>query len=293
MTGDNKNTQMLMAARKLAEYAQIISGLLLISVGIYFFKIPNGFSTGGVSGIAMVLAPYIPFLTPSTLILIINTLLLVIGFIFLGNSFGLRTVICSLGYSFIIWLLERLFPISAPLTDQPLLELVYAILLTAFGSAILFNSHASSGGTDIVALILKKYTSADTGKALFVSDVLIASSAFLAFGVKTGLFSLLGLFIKAFLVDSILESINVGKYFTIVTDHPEPIRRYIIDVMNRSATEIDSIGGYTSSKKTILLVVCKRLEGARLQRKIRELDPEAFFTITNTSQIVGRGFRQA
>ena len=88
-----------MAARKLAEYAQIISGLLLISVGIYFFKIPNGFSTGGVSGIAMVLAPYIPFLTPSTLILIINTLLLVIGFIFLGNSFGLRTVICSLGYS--------------------------------------------------------------------------------------------------------------------------------------------------------------------------------------------------
>lgn len=288
MTSDSKQA----AARILAEYAQITAGLLLISAGIYFFKIPNGFSTGGVSGISMVLSPYIPFFTPSALILIINTLLLVVGFIFLGSSFGTRTVICSLGYSFIIWLFERIFPISAPLTDQPLLELVYAILLTAFGSAILFNSRASSGGTDIVALILKKYTSVDTGKALFVSDFLIASSAFLAFGVKTGLFSLLGLFIKAFLVDSILESINVGKYFTIVTDHPEPIRRYIIDVMNRSATEIDSIGGYTSSKKTILLVVCNRLEGARLQRKIRELDPDAFITITNTSQIVGRGFRQ-
>lgn len=276
----------------LSESVQIVFGLLLMSVGIYFFKIPNGFSTGGVSGISTVLAPYISFMTPSILILVLNAILLVVGFIFLGRGFGVRTVVCSLGYSFFIWLFEQLIPISAPLTDQPMLELVYAMLLTAIGSAILFNCRASSGGTDIVALILKKYTSFDTGRALFISDFLIASSSFLVYGVKIGLYSLLGLFMKAFLVDSVLESINVGKYFTIVTDNPEPIKRFIIDVMNRSVTEIDSVGGYTHNKKTILLVVCKRIEGARLQRKIRELDPNSFFTITNTSQIVGRGFRQ-
>jgi Uncharacterized conserved protein len=277
---------------RLEDYLVITFGLVLMSVGIYFFKIPNGFSTGGVSGISTVLAPYISFMTPSTLILSINALLLIIGFAFLGRGFGTRTAVCSLGYSFLIWIFERLFPLSSPLTDQPLLELVYAILLTAIGSALLFSKQASSGGTDIVALILKKYTSVDTGKALFCSDFLIASSAFLAFGVKTGLFSLLGLFMKAFLVDNVLESINLGKYFTIVTEHPEIINRYIIDVMHRSVTQLESIGGYSNRKKAVLLVVCKRIEGAKLLREIRTLDPDAFCMITNTSEIVGRGFRQ-
>ena len=277
---------------RLKDYGLIALGLILMSVGIYFFKIPNGFSTGGVSGISTVLAPYVSFMTPSVMILTINVLLLVVGFAFLGRGFGVRTVVCSLGYSLIIWLLELLFPMTAPLTDQPLLELIYAILLTSTGSALLFSRQASSGGTDIVALILKKHTSVDTGKALFVSDFLIASSAFPAFGVKTGLFSMLGLFMKAFVVDNVLESINLGKYFTIVTEHPEPIRRYIIDVMHRSVTELESVGGYSNRRKTLLLVVCKRIEGTRLLRKIRGLDPDAFCMITNTSEIVGRGFRQ-
>ncbi len=279
-------------ARAFLEYTKMTLGLLLMSVGIYFFKIPNGFSTGGVSGIATVLAPYVSFMTPSTMILLLNSLLIVIGFIFLGRGFGVRTVVCSFGYSFFIWLFEQISPMAEPLTDQPLLELVYAILLSAIGSALLFSSRASSGGTDIVALIFRKFTSVDTGKALFVSDFFIASSAFLAYGVKIGLFSLLGLFMKSFLVDSVLESINLGKYFTVVTDNPEPIKRYIIEELDRSVTEIESTGGYTHNKKTLLLVVCKRIEGARLQRKIRELDPQAFFAITNTSDIVGRGFRQ-
>lgn len=277
---------------KFIDWLMLFIGTLMLSLGVYFFKIPNGFSTGGVSGIATVLSPLIPALSPATLILIINMVLLVIGFIVLGKSFGLRTAVCSIGFSGFTWLFEKLFALKSPLTDQPLLELTYAILLTSIGSAILFNYSASSGGTDIVALILKKYTSVDTGKALLLSDTLIAASSFLVFGVKIGLFSMLGLFAKAFLVDNVIENLNLCKYFTIVTEKPEPICRYIMDELHHTVTELDSIGTYTNRHKKVLLVVCKRIDGVRLKKEVRMLDPNAFFMITNTSEIIGRGFRQ-
>lgn len=276
---------------RLTEFLLIQLGLLLMSVGVYFFKIPNGFSTGGVSGIATLLGGLIPAVTPGMLILIINVLLLVLGFIFLGRQFGVRTVWCSLVFSLETRLFEILLPLEQPLTDQPLLELIYAMLLTAIGSAILFSRSASSGGTDIVAMILKKYTSLDTGRALLVSDFVIAASAFFVFGVRTGLFSLLGLFSKAFLVDSVIESMNQCKYFTIVTDKPEPICRYIIDTMGHTVTSLDAEGAYSHQKKKVLLVVCRRLEGVKLRRVVRELDPASFCMVTNTSEIIGRGFR--
>lgn len=278
--------------QKLLDWLMLFIGTLMLSIGVYFFKIPNGFSTGGVSGIATVLAPLIPALSPATLIVIINMILLVLGFIVLGKSFGLRTAICSIGFSGLTWVFEKIFALKSPLTDQPVLELTYAILLTAIGSAILFKNSASSGGTDIVALILKKYTSFDTGKALLLSDTLIAASSFLVFGVKTGLFSMLGLFVKAFLVDNVIENLNLCKYFTIVTEKPEPICRFIMDKLHHSVTELDSIGAYTNRQKKVLLVVCKRIDGVRLKKEVSKLDPNAFFMITNTSEIIGRGFRQ-
>ena len=276
---------------RLSEFLWIQLGLLLMSVGVYLFKIPNGFSTGGVSGIATLLGKLIPSVTPGMLILVINVVLLVLGFAFLGRQFGVRTVWCSLVFSLETRLLEIVLPMQEPLTDQPLLELVYAMLLTAIGSAILFSHSASSGGTDIVAMILKKYTSLDTGRALLVSDFVIAASSFFVFGVRTGLFSLLGLFSKAFLVDSVIESMNQCKYFTIVTDKPEAICRYIIETMGHTVTALDAEGAYSHQKKKVLLVVCRRIEGVRLRRAVRELDPASFCMVTNTSEIIGRGFR--
>lgn len=192
---------------KLKTFTRMNLGVLLMSVGIYFFKIPNGFSTGGVSGVSTILGKISP-LTPATWILIINAALLLVGFIFLGKKTGAKTVYCSLLLSLLTWVLEKFVPLSAPLTNQTFLELLYAILLTAFGSALLFNCSASSGGTDILALILKKYTSLNIGNALLFVDFLIAGSAFFVFGIEIGLFSLLGLFMKAFLVDSVIESLN-------------------------------------------------------------------------------------
>ena len=271
----------------------MILGSSMIAVGVYFFKIPNGFSTGGVSGISTVLGKAIPnaYVTPGTLITAINVLLLIIGFFVVGKSFSVRTVFCSLLFSLETLGFEKWIPLDQPITNQPFLELVYAILLTSIGSSILFYVNASSGGTDIVALILKKYTRLDTGKALLCTDFLIACSSFFVFGVTAGLFSLLGLFAKAFLVDSVIESLSVCKCFLIVTEKPDEISRHIIEKMGHTTTILDATGGYSHDSKPTLVTVCRRIEGIRLRRAVREIDPKAFVIILNSSEIVGRGFR--
>lgn len=276
---------------KITAFLAMTFGSLLMAVGVYFFKIPNGFSTGGVSGLATVLGHVIPVVTPGLLITAINALLLIIGFLVLGRQTGFRTIYCSLLFSGATWLLEFVYPISAPLTNQPFLELVYAILLTAFGSALLFRFGASSGGTDIVALILKKHTSLDVGKALLCTDALIAASSFFVFDFTTGLFSMLGLFAKAFLVDSVIEELSVCKSFMIITDKPEPIVDYIIHVMHHSATSVDAVGEYSHIHKKMVFTLCRRMEAIRLKQRLKVLDPNAFVIVESTSEIIGRGFR--
>lgn len=275
------------------KYLKITLGTLLMTFGVYLFKIPNGFSTGGVSGLATVLGKVIPNtnITPGALIMIINVILLIIGLLFLGSSFAIYTVYSSMLFSFSMWLLELLIPITAPITDQPFLELVYAILLTAFGSAILFHCNASSGGTDIVALILKKYTKLDVGKTLLITDFLIAVSTFIVFDYKTGLFSLLGLFAKAFVVDSVVESLDMCKSFMIITTQPDEICQYIINDMKHSATVIGATGAYTGEDRRVIITVCKRIEAVRLKKKVNEFDKNAFVVANNTTEIIGRGFR--
>lgn len=286
-----KNPVKQIGQAKIKNFLLITLGTFLTAVGIYFFKFPNNFSTGGVSGISILLGKLVPFLSPAVSMWAINLILLLIGFLFFGRGFGLMTAYCSMLYSFLTWLFEVIYPMTAPFTDQPFLELCFAMMLPAVGSAILFNCNASTGGTDIVAMILKKYTSLDIGKALLVSDALIAFSACFVFDIRTGLFSLLGLIIKAFVVDSVIESINLCKYFSIVTSCPDAICDYIIREMNRSSTVIDAIGAYSHENRKVILVACRRSEAVRLRQYIKTVDPKAFMFITNTSEIIGKGFR--
>lgn len=266
-------------------------GVLLMSTGIYLFKFPNHFSTGGVSGLSVIMGGIIPNLKPGAFVFVLNMILLIIGFLFFGKGFGVKTAYASIAFSAQIWILEIVFPLSGPLTDQPLLELVYAVLLPAFGSALLFNNDASSGGTDIVAMILKKYSSLDIGKALLISDSIITVSAIFVFGVKIGLFSIAGLLSKALIVDTVIESINLNKFFTIITTKPDEICAFINRDLNRGATVQDAKGAFTHQPKKIVVAVVNRPQAVRLQRHIREVDPDAFILITNTSEIIGKGFR--
>ncbi len=277
--------------RTVKDYALVTFGILLVAIGVHFFKFPNNFSIGGVSGISILMGGIFPGLKPGKFVLVTNMLLLIVGFMFFGKKFGIKTTYASIAFSAEIWLLEVIFPMTAPFTNQPLLELVFAVLLPAVGSAILFNNEASSGGTDVIAMILKKYTSLDIGKALLLSDSIITVSAIFVFGVEVGLFSIAGLLAKAFLVDSVIENININKFFTIITTKPDEICEFINNDLNRGATIQDAQGAFTHLPKTVVVTVVNRPQAVRLQRHIRSVDPDAFILITNTSEIIGKGFR--
>lgn len=277
---------------KLKDFLAMTLGSIIAAVGIYFFKFPNNFSTGGVSGLAVILGKLIPGLSISSIVLIINIALLIIGFIFLGKSFGGKTVYCSLLLSFSLSLMEKFIPLSAPLTDQPLMELIFTVLITSFGSAFLFYSNASSGGTDIIAMILKKYTSMDIGKALLISDAIIATSSIFVFGIKTGLFSILGLLSKSFVVNTVMSSLTLSKNCIVIVDkeHADSICEFITKELHRGATIMDCKGYYTNEDKTGIISVVKKSQIPALRTELRNVDPKSFMVVTNTNEAYGRGF---
>lgn len=276
--------------KTLKEYAMLTLATMVMVVGIYVFKFPNNFSFGGVTGIAIVLSAIMPG-TPGSITLIMNMALLVMGFIFLGRGFGLKTAYVSILLSVSLNLAEVWFPMTEPLTTEPVLELVFAVGLPAFSSAIFFNMDASSGGTDIVAMILRKYTNLNIGSALLAADVLIVICACLVFDAQTGLFSLLGLLSKSLVVDNVIENINLCKYFTIICDDPEPICDFIMNKLHRGATIHEAEGTYEHRKKTVIITIMKRSQAVELRNFIRHTQPSAFIAITNSSEIIGKGFR--
>lgn len=276
--------------RTIEEYAVLTLATLIMVFGIYVFKFPNNFSFGGVTGIAIVLSKFLPG-TPGNITLMINIVLLLLGFILLGKGFGIKTAYVSILMSVGLSLAEVWFPMEKPLTTEPVLELIYAIVLPAFSSAIFFNMNASSGGTDIVAMILRKHTKLNIGSALFFSDMLIVILSCFVFDMQTGLFSLSGLLAKSLVVDNVIESINLCKYFTIICEDPDPICDFIMNTLHRSATVYDAEGTYEHRKKKVIITIMKRSQAVELRNFIRRTQPSAFIPITNSSEIIGKGFR--
>lgn len=271
-------------------------GILIMTAGTYYFKAPNNFATGGISGLSIILTkfitPEVPWLGQPEISAIINILLLIVGFIFLGRGCSLKTVYCTLVYSGEMELMKLIYPVTTSITGDIFIEFVFMLLMTGAGSAIIFNCKASSGGTDIIALIIKKYTNLkDVGIALLVTDFAIAFSSFFVFkDFRTGLYSILGLISKSFLVDGVIESIVKSKYVMIITPHPETVAPFILEGLHRSYTSYKAQGGYSGEERTVLFTVCKKFEAFRLKTKIHEVDPEAFVILCNTSEIMGRGW---
>ena len=212
---------------KAREVLLLILGTALVALGVYFFKFPNNYSTGGVTGIAVILSSLFPTVSSSTFTSVINIASLVLGFVFLNRGFGIRTIFCTLLFSAMLAGLEWLYPMTHPLTNQKMLELFFAVILPSLGAAILFNLDSSTGGTDILAMILKKYTSMDIGKALLYVDVLITAATLIVINIETGLYSLLGLVLKSVMVDMVIESFNRRKSFMLVTSCPDEVCTYI------------------------------------------------------------------
>ena len=287
-------------SRTVLRWLLMTAGVLMMASSVFFFQTPNEFTLGGVAGIALLLqyAFNNPYLTQGVFIAIINVILIILGLVILGKQCTVRTVYCSLLYTLIIWGFELLIgpgkqPIHVewPLTDgEKFMELCYAILLFGVGGAIIFNCGSTSGGTDIIAMIMKKYTKLNVGLSLLIIDLVVICITFTSVPVDSALFSLLGLFAKSFLLDGVIESIGKTKYITIITKTPDEINDYIINKIKHSCTILDAEGGYSKEPKKVLLTVCKRGEALRLKTKVKQLDPAAFVIITDANEILGKGF---
>lgn len=278
--------------KQIRDYLILSFASLLVAVGVYFFKFPNNFTYGGISGLSVLLGRIFRLGSTATLNMILDYSLLALGLLILGRNFAVRTVYCCLLYSFLVWIFERICPMNGPLTDEPLLELIVTIALSAVGAGIMFNLDASSGGTEIIAMIIKKYSKLNTTSALLASDVVVAAGSFFVFGIETCLYSMLGLVMRSLLANTVLENIRLCKYFNIITTKHEEICRYIINDLNRSATLVKAEGAYTGEDRKMVLVACKRHEAVDLQKQVKKIDPHAFMFISNTSEIIGKNFLQ-
>lgn len=266
-------------------------GLFFVAVGICIFKIPNKFVLGGVSGLAIVLEHFFKNAPIGLLMLIINIVLVGVGVAIVGFDFGARTLYSSVTLSSMVWILQILFPLSKPLTNQTFLELLYAILLPAIGTAIVFNQGSSTGGTDVLARILTKFTHIHVGKTLLIIDFFITIFAWFIFGIEIGMFCTLGLVIKAFLIDLVIEGLNIGKQVVIVCSNPKIIKEFILKKLTRGATIHTAVGGYSDETKYVITTIVNRQQAIMLRSFVKKHEPMAFVTITNTSEIIGKGFR--
>ena len=278
-----------MITKQIKYFLLLTVSTLIMAVGIYFFKFTNNFTFGGITGLAVLVAKT-GLISASDFSFLANILLLILGLFVLGKEFAAKTAYCTILLSVALSALERIYPLSAPLTDEPMLELVFAIALPSLGSAILFNLGSSSGGTDVIAMIVKKYSSFDIGSALMLSDLFITLAGCFVFDIKTGLYSFVGLAVRSFMIDGFIESLNLSKYFNIVCTEPQPICDFIEDTLRRGATIVNAKGAFTGQDKYIIMTALNRVEAVKLRNFIKKNSPDAFLLISNTSEIIGKGF---
>lgn len=276
--------------RFLREWALIHGGAFLVAAGIVYFLVPNNLAAGGVSGLAMVLGSFWPNLPIGFMMMGMNMVLFVAGFILVGKEFGAKTVYTSFLVSGLAWFLESFFPVSGPLTDDILVQLVFGVLCSAMGMAVVFNQNASTGGTDITAKILNKFFHIDLGKGVLLSDFLIVAGAIAVFGPRIGMYALLGVIMNGILVDWFILGMKVHKYVMIISRESEKISNFILEELESGATIYEAHGAYTGEPKEVIATILNRRKFIRLRNFIKDIDPEAFISVQSIHEVLGEGF---
>lgn len=276
--------------KNLKSYILIFLGINLVALGMYFFLMPNNLAVGGANGLAIVLSKFIP-LSVGTLMFAINGILFILAFLLVGPAFGAKTIIASLGTSGMVWILEFIFPNPAPLSGDILLELFFGVIISAVGIGIVFNQNASTGGTDIIAKIINKFTGIDLGRGVLYSDFAITLAAGAAFGSRIGLYSLFGVIINGIIIDFTIDGMNLNKEITIISKKPEKIINFIHNNLQRSCTLYDAQGAYSKTDLKVIVVLLDRRSFVLLKNFIKDNDPSSFIWIKNASEVLGEGFR--
>ncbi|NLY09724.1 MAG: YitT family protein [Tissierellia bacterium] len=278
---------------KIISFKRLISvtlGFIIMGFGLYFFLIPANLASGGVMGLAMILNNFFPKLSVGSTMMVLNIFLFILAFIVIGRDFGGYTIYASLGLSGFISIMEKLIPLKAPLTNDILLNLIFGIIIQGVGYALIFRAEASTGGTDIVAKIINKFTHLEIGKSLFLADFLIIIGAIYAFGVDLGLYALLGIFINSLVIDQAIAGFISKINMLIISEEHEKINEFIIVKLDRGSTLYSARGGYSKSDKVIIQTVVSRNEFIEIKDYAESVDPMAFIAVNKVTEVLGEGF---
>lgn len=270
---------------QLKSFLYIIAGVIMVAIGIHFFLLPSKLSIGGATGMALVLSKYIP-LSTGALLVVVNIVLFALGFLIIGNKFGVKTVCASLGLSATVWLLEIFIPIKEPIVHNTFLQLIIAVLLYGTGAGLVLNQYASTGGSDIFAMIFQKYTGLDLGKGCLITDFVITLFAGFAYGTEIALFSLVGVIMNGLVIDSTIEGMNSSKYCVINTDNPEALCKFLVE-LGRSANVYKATGAFTKAERSVIQTVMSRRDFVKLKNFLSKNDEKAFMVVTNAHSVFG------
>ena len=266
------------------EAAILTGGVAIIAAAVYFFLVPSHASVSSISGLGIVLANFVP-LPLSAITMILNVVLLIIGFFTCGREFGVKTVYTSVMLPVFIALFERLFPDIGSLTDSQELDVLCYILVVSVGLSILFNRNASSGGLDIVAKIMNKYLHMELGRAMSLSGMCVALSAALVYDKKTVVLSILGTYFNGLVLDHFIFDHNIKRRVCIITEKEEALRRFILSDLHSGATVYESYGAYNMQKRREIITIVDKNEYQKLMNYMNQEDPQAFITIYTVSDI--------
>lgn len=278
------NKKAVPTAAAVRELAILTGAVAIIAAAVYFFLVPSHASVSSISGLGIVLANFVP-LPLSAITMILNVVLLVIGFLTCGREFGAKTVYTSILLPAFIGLFERLFPNLGSLTDSQELDVLCYILVVSVGLSILFNRNASSGGLDIVAKIMNKYLHMDLGKAMSLSGMCVALSAALVYDKKTVVLSVLGTYFNGLVLDHFIFDQNIKRRVCIITGKEEELRRFIIEDLHSGATVYESYGAYNMQKRHEIITIVDKAEYQKLMNYMNREDPQAFITVYTVSDM--------
>lgn len=277
--------------KKKLNYADIIKETVILTVAVaiiaaavYFFLVPSHTSVSSISGLGIVLSNFVP-LQLSAITMILNVVLLIIGFFTCGREFGVKTVYTSVMLPLFLGLFEIIFPNFGSMTDSQELDVLCYILVVSVGLSILFNRNASSGGLDIVAKIMNKYLHMELGKAMSLSGMCVALSAALVYDKKTVVLSILGTYFNGIVLDHFIFDHNIKRRVCIITKKEEKLRQFIIHDLHSGATIYEAIGAYNMEKRHEIITIVDKGEYQKLMKFINQEDPKAFITVYNVSNM--------
>ena len=268
------------------EYAVVTIGSFIVALAVFFFMIPSNISVGSISGLSVMLSRIIP--VPVSLILLgFNTLLLIIGFIFLGKEFGAKTVYASILMPIYQYMFEVIFPNNQSLTNDVLIDTISYLLLVSIGQAVLFRINASSGGMDIVAKLLNKYVHLDLGTAVTLGGMCISIFGIVVYDTKAVILGILATYANGLILDHFINGFNRRKRVCILSREYEQIQDYITNTLNRGVTLYQAIGGFNKEEKTEIITILTRSEYGALMNYLQDIDENAFVTVSTVNEVVG------